>query len=1012
CDFEESGRLAAPDAVSVVGIGESLNKTRFTYRKRLNGKTRISPLKHLRGIIAEVAAFPLDDDGKRTGQRIAGKVINGWLVEVDHQGRAEIEITISNYREVSLEYYQTPLPDNERRDFPEMFAMGLISSIRDQLASSASGLQKITDLVDRGGLSLEEKLDLIARTDFISDKVKLQAIADVMAKYACYNGTYAEMEHNGVSWGSTWADIIESGERIRLICDTSSRMFVLMCQRLGAKAAYVQLEPLKRKSGFIIRGGIPHAMAIAEVDGKWVFVETTRLIPMEAGIAQGGGGTAFEGEAEIMSRSPVLDLAPREGLPRLANSERGITRDESFERVESAYESAQMEAHRRAMHANRSTLEEISKLRSQPVTRDTLNALETILSKRRSSGDIYKKIAAFLSEIIASRSDPEIIDKAFRLLEDILRKDGIDVFAYIRVGDILREIAERDESPEKPRKAFEILQNWLIDEKCDEDHGLSWLVCNLAEIIAADPELASDITMKVFERALKIEDLAWWGHTRIAGALAAIAGSKDKASLIKESTIEALGRPGPRHASPFYMHEEVVQALGKIAFLRSDLREKIKEMLRAIVSLEKNRIEEKTRKKARELLAALSALGLQPREQTEETEKREQEKREQEARDRELDRQERERKREIKERVEELKQTVLTADDQAGLDALGELKELAKKEESPEYALKALGDIIRDRPGIVQQSVVTFLEELMDSGRFRPSSYPFSLLLDCWDGAIKARPDLVTDSTLNRARQLFFMKNDDSIDNRAHVLENIALHGSSLRLRLGAFAALTQAMQQEGLPRETYIFTAWALGRIFRDSNDIKVKRTALAALKRTAASSEAEPDAWRAAVGELATRARDEHSLGKDLHAEILRILRNSVSRLISIIDDTAGSEDYQDEKRHEDAVHTLCEIVEAQPEAVTQEEVDVLKAVRLDYGLAASSVVGAFVELARCNPRYIDQEIIDLMEKIAASEHGRYHTNYMLGIFFKSVARQPQTWRFIRDSVAMTLISTFIVE
>lgn len=294
-----NGETTAPSTLRVAGEGQPTDKTVFVYMKEARGRTTIVPLRHINGVVSQVEVSPVDEKGNKIeGVKIDARIKDGRIIEFDYEGRVEIIVTLSNYDRVDMEYQQAPLPEVELRDFPDDFAMSIIRNIRGMLRDSPALAGRFAKLVDVPGASLREKLDAVAKADFISPETKLQAIANVMNEYCRYNGTNAWMKHNGKSWGSTWDDIINSREKIRIICDTSSTMFALLCQRLGLQAGYVYKPALLKKNSHLVQSGIPHAMAVVKIGSRWHLVETTNLPVFEKGIIDGGMGSVFEGGLE------------------------------------------------------------------------------------------------------------------------------------------------------------------------------------------------------------------------------------------------------------------------------------------------------------------------------------------------------------------------------------------------------------------------------------------------------------------------------------------------------------------------------------------------------------------------------------------------------------------------------------------------------------------------------------------------------------------------------------------
>ncbi|UCD55313.1 MAG: tetratricopeptide repeat protein, partial [Candidatus Omnitrophota bacterium] len=318
-NFKSNGEIVPPADLNYIPVGTPNGTTgTFKYQMNAEGKNSVEPVTHLRGIInpASVKIRALDKNGALLSNKdIAFSLKNGRIIEFDYKGRVRIELTIVNYSDnIMLDYTQAPLPENELRDFPDAFAIDIIKYIREGLARYEGLFKKFVKLVDVDGMTLREKLDAIAdpeKSHFIPKNVKLQAIVNVMNKYCLINPRNARMQYNGISWGSTWDGIISSEQKIRVICNTLTRMFIILCQRVGLQAGYVSNSGgLARKGNFIIKGEIPHAMAVVKPHGTWKLVETTLLAHAEGDIVTSSGGSVFEGEAEYIPSAYVFDIKP------------------------------------------------------------------------------------------------------------------------------------------------------------------------------------------------------------------------------------------------------------------------------------------------------------------------------------------------------------------------------------------------------------------------------------------------------------------------------------------------------------------------------------------------------------------------------------------------------------------------------------------------------------------------------------------------------------------------------
>lgn len=434
-NFQANGEILKADRFAIKGIGSPVSRTRIFYRQECLGKTVATPLIYIRGVVDSAIVRPIDEKGNRIGDKeIQCRVIDGRFIEFNYKGRAEMEVRIANYENTAFDYEQKPLPEIELTDFPHSFAEEIISSIREGLYADAA--KKFSDLIDRSDLSLKEKLDLIASADFIPVETKLRAIADTMNKHCYYNGAYAYMHHNGRSWGSTWQGIIDSGERIRLICDTSSRMFALLCQRMGIRAGYIPLAPLKIVSGYIVYGGIPHAMVTAEIDGKWYMVETTELMPMEAGLIEGGGiSTVFKGAVGGFSGNAVFELKPFELHPAETKQEEEAVKQRPVERkIERPEQTRSGEAF----------LSGIINDGPKAVTVEKINTWKAILMRKYGGEEPSPSLIRGSANILLNVNS-EIRPIVIAAAVDILKTSDLPFDSYYNAADILRYFGSSQE---------------------------------------------------------------------------------------------------------------------------------------------------------------------------------------------------------------------------------------------------------------------------------------------------------------------------------------------------------------------------------------------------------------------------------------------------------------------------------------------------------------------------------------------------------------------------------------
>ncbi|MFH1395298.1 MAG: hypothetical protein ABIH09_03995, partial [Candidatus Omnitrophota bacterium] len=307
-NFQPNGKIIPPDDLSFRAKGSPNGTTGvFEYRMNAKGQESIEPNIHLKGIIdsESIKVRPIDEKGELlSNESLPCELKSGHIINFDYVGRVRIDLTIVNYTEnIDMVYTQASLPENELRDFPDAFSMDIIKYIRQGLSDNKNLTEKFVELVDVDGMTLREKMDAIAhpiKSAFIPDEVKLQAVVNIIHKYCLINASTAKWDYNGKSWGSTWDEILETGQKIRLVCRTDAVEFILLGQRVGLRAGYLaDKEGLAKKGDFIITGEIPHAMAVVEVDSYWELIETTTLLGSpEEGIVTSEGGSIFEGRVE------------------------------------------------------------------------------------------------------------------------------------------------------------------------------------------------------------------------------------------------------------------------------------------------------------------------------------------------------------------------------------------------------------------------------------------------------------------------------------------------------------------------------------------------------------------------------------------------------------------------------------------------------------------------------------------------------------------------------------------
>jgi hypothetical protein len=110
------------------------------------------------------------------------------------------------------------------------------------------------------------------------DEKKLSAIKHLMGRYFAYDAgkTYG---FDGTSWASTAKPYLERGERIPIVCNTSTLYFYLMARYVGLPAIYVELEN-SGSENILYRDLSGHAQVVVKVGYEWVVLETTNVMPL------------------------------------------------------------------------------------------------------------------------------------------------------------------------------------------------------------------------------------------------------------------------------------------------------------------------------------------------------------------------------------------------------------------------------------------------------------------------------------------------------------------------------------------------------------------------------------------------------------------------------------------------------------------------------------------------------------------------------------------------------------
>jgi hypothetical protein len=317
--FTKGGSMERPEDLVLKGEGSETGRSRISYRKHVKRGQRLALNVNTRSVITSAKVSALDEKGVPIPEiEVPFTLTGGSIIEFNYAGRVEIECTYTSYERVRAEFVSRGLPENEINDFPDILAISIIKNLREILSSSPEFSGMFSEMVDEDGLTLKEKLNRIASAGFITPTMKAQAAADTMYEYTLYNSDYAIMIHNGRSWGSTWGNILNNGDKVRVICNTGAKMWALMMQRLGESAGYVELNSeILLKGEFLVQmgSGNDHAIGLMEIDGGLYTVETTRFSRMEANKYASGrpGGVeiSFMGTGKAAKELSSLDIKPR-----------------------------------------------------------------------------------------------------------------------------------------------------------------------------------------------------------------------------------------------------------------------------------------------------------------------------------------------------------------------------------------------------------------------------------------------------------------------------------------------------------------------------------------------------------------------------------------------------------------------------------------------------------------------------------------------------------------------------
>ena len=112
-----------------------------------------------------------------------------------------------------------------------------------------------------------------------SDADKKAAIEKIMGEDFEYDASKPFYREPNGTWGAKAQEYLSRGERIPIICNTSSLYYYIMARYLGLPAAYVALENTSGNTFYHDLAG--HARVLVKVAGEWKYVETTSLMPLK-----------------------------------------------------------------------------------------------------------------------------------------------------------------------------------------------------------------------------------------------------------------------------------------------------------------------------------------------------------------------------------------------------------------------------------------------------------------------------------------------------------------------------------------------------------------------------------------------------------------------------------------------------------------------------------------------------------------------------------------------------------
>lgn len=195
------------------------------------------------GVVDRASVKLLDSEGKL----VPFEWVRSQIIPLA-TGNFSLEWDVKVYREIRFERIFDRLPEQESADLERVFGPLFFAQT---------------------GKTLEE----LRRAP---ERERLQALYQVMQNYFTYNPGSA-YEFNGRSWSSTFETIFQRDGKMGLVCSGTAQYFCLLGRALSLSTIFHTAEI--PENGRFYSDRRPHASASIRIDGKWISVETTGLVP-------------------------------------------------------------------------------------------------------------------------------------------------------------------------------------------------------------------------------------------------------------------------------------------------------------------------------------------------------------------------------------------------------------------------------------------------------------------------------------------------------------------------------------------------------------------------------------------------------------------------------------------------------------------------------------------------------------------------------------------------------------